>query len=71
MTSERCRHRGRYRGQLAVLVRPNGRLGRLYMAAILPFRHLFVYPPLLNGIGKEWAAQADLPAREPSGNESA
>jgi hypothetical protein len=50
---------GAYRGQMAVLVKPNGRLGRLYMAAILPFRYLLVYPPLLKGIGKEWEAQAN------------
>jgi len=50
---------GRYRGQMTVLVNPNGRLGRLYMAAILPFRHLLVYPPLLKGIAKEWEAQAN------------
>lgn len=43
-----------YRGQLAVLVKPNGRLGRAYMAAIGPFRHLLVYPPLLRGIAAEW-----------------
>ncbi|MEI8408195.1 MULTISPECIES: DUF2867 domain-containing protein [unclassified Kribbella] len=53
---------GGYRGQMAVLVKPNGLLGRLYMAAILPFRYVFVYPPLLKGIGKEWEAQyADGP----------
>ncbi len=50
---------GSYRGQMAVLVKPNGHLGRLYMAAILPFRYIFVYPPLLKGIGREWAAQAN------------
>jgi hypothetical protein len=50
---------GGYRGQMAVLVKPNGRLGRFYMAAILPFRYLFVYPPLLKGIAKEWEAQAN------------
>jgi hypothetical protein len=34
-------------GQLAVLVKPNGPLGRAYMAAIKPFRHLIVYPRLM------------------------
>jgi uncharacterized protein DUF2867 len=38
---------GAYRGQMAVLVKPNGVLGNLYMAAIKPFRHLLVYPPML------------------------
>lgn len=43
-----------YHGQMAVLVKPNGLLGRAYMAGIKPFRHLLVYPPLLRGVGKEW-----------------
>jgi uncharacterized protein DUF2867 len=45
---------GGYRGQMAVLVKPNGLLGRAYMAAIAPFRHLIVYPQLLRGIGRAW-----------------
>lgn len=47
---------GGYRGQMAVLVRPNGLLGSAYMAAIAPFRHLFVYPPLMREIAQEWEA---------------
>ncbi|MFE0191625.1 DUF2867 domain-containing protein [Streptomyces sp. NPDC059008] len=47
---------GGYRGQMAVLVKPNGLFGRAYMAAIAPFRHLLVYPPLLRGIAAEWRA---------------
>jgi hypothetical protein len=39
---------------MAVLVKPNGLLGRLYMAAIKPFRHTIVYPPMLRRIGREW-----------------
>jgi hypothetical protein len=38
---------GGFRAQMAVLVKPNGLLGTAYMAAIKPFRHLIVYPPLL------------------------
>jgi hypothetical protein len=45
---------GGYRGQLAVLVRPNGRLGELYMTAIRPFRHLIVYPAMFRDIGSRW-----------------
>jgi hypothetical protein len=45
---------GGYRGQMAVLVKPNGWFGRVYMAAIGPFRHVFVYPPLMRDIGREW-----------------
>jgi hypothetical protein len=38
---------GGYRGQMAVLVKPNGLLGEAYMAAIRPFRHLIVYPAMM------------------------
>jgi Protein of unknown function (DUF2867) len=47
---------GGYRGQMAVLVKPNGLFGKTYMAAIAPFRHLLVYPPLMREIGQEWQA---------------
>jgi uncharacterized protein DUF2867 len=33
---------GAYRGQMAVLVKPNGAFGAAYMAAIRPFRRLVV-----------------------------
>jgi hypothetical protein len=49
---------GGYRGQMAVLVKPNGLLGNAYMTAIRPFRHLIVYPPMLREIGREWRARA-------------
>jgi Protein of unknown function (DUF2867) len=53
---------GGYRGQMAVLVKPNGLYGRAYMAAIAPFRHVIVYPPLIRGIGQAWrAARPDCP----------
>ncbi|GGW40416.1 DUF2867 domain-containing protein [Streptomyces xantholiticus] len=45
---------GGHRGQMAVLVKPNGPFGRAYMAAIAPFRHVFVYPPLMRSIGEAW-----------------
>jgi hypothetical protein len=45
---------GGYRGQMAVLVKPNGVLGSAYMAAIKPFRHLIVYPALMRRIEREW-----------------
>jgi Protein of unknown function (DUF2867) len=41
---------GGYRGQMAVLVKPNGPFGTAYMAAIRPFRHLIVYPALTRQI---------------------
>ena len=49
---------GGYRGQMAVLVKPNGRFGELYMLGIKPFRYLGVYPALLRTIGQEWRANA-------------
>jgi uncharacterized protein DUF2867 len=52
---------GGYRGQMAVLVKPNGLLGTAYMAAIRPFRHLIVYPALMRQIGREWRASAGQP----------
>jgi Protein of unknown function (DUF2867) len=48
---------GGYRGQLAVLVKPNGFFGRAYMAAIRPFRHVIVYPAMIRRIEREWAAR--------------
>ncbi|MDQ1686251.1 MAG: hypothetical protein QOC82_2988 [Frankiaceae bacterium] len=47
-----------YRGQLAVLVKPNGRLGSAYLLAIRPFRYAIVYPALLRSIERKWKADA-------------
>ena len=47
---------GGYRGQMAVLVKPNGALGAFYMAAIRPFRHLIVYPALIRQVEQAWRA---------------
>jgi Protein of unknown function (DUF2867) len=65
---------GSYRGQMAVLVKPNGWFGAAYMAAIKPFRYLFVYPALMRSIERAWkesgaansaatAVRGQLPAR--------
>jgi hypothetical protein len=45
---------GGYRGQMAVLVKPNGLLGGIYMKAIAPARYLIVYPTMLREIGRRW-----------------
>jgi Protein of unknown function (DUF2867) len=45
---------GGHRGQMAVLVKPNGRLGNAYMEAIAPFRHRVVYPAMLRQLEREW-----------------
>src|SRR5918995_1000847 len=55
---------GGYHAQMAVLVKPNGRLGKAYMAAIRPFRYLLVYPMLLRSVGRQW--RAPPPARRVS-----
>ena len=47
-----------YRAQIAVLVKPNGLLGDAYMAAIRPFRHQILYPPLLSDMERAWRAGA-------------
>ena len=49
--------RGGHHGQMAVLVKPNGRLGSAYMAAIKPFRHLIVYPLMLRELGRRWQSR--------------
>ncbi len=46
-----------YHAQMAVLVKPNGRLGKAYMAAIKPFRYALVYPLLLRSIRRQWQTQ--------------
>ncbi|MEU0932830.1 DUF2867 domain-containing protein [Embleya sp. NPDC005971] len=45
---------GEYELRMAVLVKPNGRFGRLYMAGIAPFRHLIVYPALTRQWENAW-----------------
>lgn len=47
---------GGYHAQMAVLVKPNGRLGSSYMLAIAPLRRLLVYPALLHRIDRRWRA---------------
>jgi len=51
-----------YRGQMAVLVKPNGLFGTAYLAAIRPFRHLLVYPAMIRQIEREWRSRAGDPA---------
>lgn len=55
---------GRYQGQMAVYVKPRGRMGRAYMALIKPFRYLIVYPALLGQIGRAWERRSR--ARRPA-----
>lgn len=46
-----------YRGQMGIYVKHRGAIGRPYMTAIAPFRHLIVYPALLTRIEKAWKAR--------------
>ncbi|OPC79185.1 hypothetical protein B4N89_34505 [Embleya scabrispora] len=46
--------------RMAVLVKPNGRFGRLYMAGIAPFRHRIVYPALTRQWEGIWRDRAQL-----------
>jgi hypothetical protein len=48
---------GRYAGRMAVYVKPRGAFGRVYMAAIKPFRYLVVYPALMREVERAWKAR--------------
>jgi hypothetical protein len=50
-----------FRGQMAILVKPNGLLGIAYMAAIRPFRYLIVYPALMRGWERAWKSRSGDP----------
>jgi hypothetical protein len=45
---------GEYELRMAALVKPNGLLGNLYMAAIKPFRYVIVYPALTRQWERAW-----------------
>ena len=45
---------------MAALVKTNGLFGRLYMAAIKPFRYLIVYPALTQQWERAWRDRIDL-----------
>ncbi|MFH8930008.1 DUF2867 domain-containing protein [Streptomyces pristinaespiralis] len=48
--------------RMTVLVKPNGRFGRLYMTAIAPFRYLIVYPALTRKWEQAWRDRDELAA---------
>jgi hypothetical protein len=48
---------GNYQGQMAVYVKPRGRLGKGYMALIKPFRYWVVYPALMRQVERAWNAR--------------
>ena len=56
---------GGWRGQMAILVKPNGTKGSIYMGVIKPFRYLIVYPQMLQRIERGWPkARERAAARE-------
>jgi Protein of unknown function (DUF2867) len=50
---------GRYRGEMAVYVKPRGLFGKAYMEFIKPFRYMIVYPALMRHIRQQWTALAE------------
>ena len=52
---------GRYRGQMAVYVKPRGPFGKGYMALIKPFRYWIVYPALMRQIERSWTRRVPQP----------
>jgi hypothetical protein len=55
---------GRYQGQMGVYVKPRGRFGSAFMAAIAPFRHQVVYPALMREIERAWNKRMAAPQPE-------
>jgi ankyrin repeat protein/SAM-dependent methyltransferase len=45
-----------FTAQLAVYAKPRGNLGDFYMKLIMPFRHVIVYPTMLEEVKKRWEA---------------
>jgi Protein of unknown function (DUF2867) len=56
-----------FHAQMAVLVKPNGLLGKAYMAAIKPFRYLIIYPMLMRSIEREWPSGPRMKGQAPGG----
>ena len=56
---------GKYTVQMAVYVKPKGRLGKYYMALIKPFRLAIVYPAMMRLVGKHWQAYLDKEKKLP------
>jgi hypothetical protein len=52
-----ARHGAGHRFYWAIHVRPVGRITGAYMAAIDPFRRLFVYPAVLRHVHRSWKAE--------------
>lgn len=57
---------GTWSPQMAVYVKPRGRLGRVYMTLIGPFRHLIVYPAMMRAAERRWPRYAEARSWEES-----
>ena len=62
---------GAHHAQMAVYVKPNGLLGHAYMAAIRPFRYVFICPPLMRQIEREWQGKPNATATSAVGRGTA
>jgi len=54
-----------HRMVMAVYVKPVGAITRFYMALIKPFRHLIIYPALLQRVRRLWAERYRASAQAP------
>jgi hypothetical protein len=45
-----------FTAQLAVYTKPRGTMGEFYMNLIMPFRHMIVYPAMMEEVKKRWDA---------------
>ncbi len=56
-----------YEAHMAVYVKHRGRLGRLYMGLISPFRHFIVYPAMMRRLGALWRSRGAKPVSASTG----
>lgn len=50
---------GKWSPQMAVLVKPRGKMGHHYMSLISPFRHYIVYPAMMRAAKRGWPGYAE------------
>ena len=50
------KHGNYYTARLAVYAKPRRNFGELYMQLIMPFRHVIVYPAMIEEVKKRWDA---------------
>jgi len=57
-----------FTAQLAVYAKPRGNLGKFYMELIMPFRHVIVYPAMMEEVKKRWEAYNKLKTEKKPSN---